>query len=114
MHLVKKMVSAALTAALKEGTPNWDVTISRVLLVVLLAAIIVRKGDILARFDNQEHSGRMCDQSGRRLQHTRRSSTMGPATIETSAVRKMRRQSNVARKVLSRTTSAEAACDASG
>lgn len=46
-QLIKRMMAAFIQEALSEGTRSWDVTASKVLSMVLLAACAARAGDIV-------------------------------------------------------------------
>lgn len=44
---LKVLINAVFTSAIGEGTPNWDVLLSKILSVVWCAALSCRPGDIL-------------------------------------------------------------------
>lgn len=47
-HILRKIVTAILDNALSEGTLHWDVTLSRIASLVLVAALSARAGDLNA------------------------------------------------------------------
>lgn len=44
--LVRKLATAFLDEALRQGTVNWDVTLAKTLSIVLVAALGSRTGDV--------------------------------------------------------------------
>jgi hypothetical protein len=45
-YMVKRLVAVHLTDAIETGTRSWDVTVSKALSVVLLAALACRSGEV--------------------------------------------------------------------
>jgi hypothetical protein len=52
--LVRRLVTALIEDALKNGTINWDVVMSKALSIVMVAALASRAGDVtVAQLDGQ-------------------------------------------------------------